>query len=261
MDDTAIRAASETLVGHWMAGTRIDALPESIRPQTRAEGYAVQALLDERSGRPPHGWKIAATSLAGQAHIAVDGPLAGRILRERLVEPGGVVPPGPNHMAVAEIEFAFRIGMTLEPRLAPYRIHDVLAAVASLHLAIEIPDSRYDVFERAGEAQLIADNACAHWFVIGPAVVADWRAMNLAEHVVLGRINGGPPHDGAGRNVLGDPRVALTWLANELSQNGIPLLGGQFVSTGTCLTPMAIAPGDHVRGDFGALGSIEVTIG
>jgi len=261
VNDSAIRAASETLVGHWKAGTRIDALPEAIRPQTRAEGYAIQALLDEPSGRPPYGWKIAATSLAGQAHIAVEGPLAGRILRDRLVEPGGTVPPGPNHMAVAEIEFAFRMGLTLEPRLAPYRIHDVLGAVASLHLAIEIPDSRYEVFEQAGEAQLIADNACAHWFVVGPAVVTDWQAMNLAEHVVIGRVNGGPPNTGAGRNVLGDPRVALTWLANELSQNGVPLRGGQVVSTGTCVTPMGIAPGDHVRGDFGALGSIEVRIG
>jgi 2-keto-4-pentenoate hydratase len=42
-------------------------------------------------------------------------------------------------------------------------------AVASLHPAIEVPDSRYDDFTRVGAAQLIADTACACWFVPGPA--------------------------------------------------------------------------------------------
>ena len=61
--------------------------------------------------------------------------------------------------------------------------------------------------------------------------------------------------------VLGDPRLAVTWLANELSQLGIALAAGQTVSTGTCVVPMAIAPGDEVCGDFGVLGTISVRMG
>jgi 2-keto-4-pentenoate hydratase len=57
--------------------------------------------------------------------------------------------------------------------------------------------------------------------------------------------------------VLGDPRVALTWLANELSSLGIILRAGQVVTTGTCLVPLEIAPGDHVRMNFGVLGRVE----
>lgn len=254
------QAASDILYGHWMGGTRLDALPEAVRPQTRAEGYAIQALLEQRSPSPLFGWKIAATSAAGQKHINVDGPLAGRILRERLIEVGGICPFGTNHMKVAELEFAFRMGRTLEP--APIReVEEVLDAVASLHLAIEIPDSRYDVFEAVGAPQLIADNACANWFVVGPGVPEVWRGMDLAAHEVTGFISDGSPQKGIGSNVLGDPRVALAWLANELSQLGIPLLEGQTVSTGTCVVPMAIAPGDHVHGDFGVLGTIEVWMG
>jgi 2-keto-4-pentenoate hydratase len=260
MDEQARRAASDILYGHWMGGTRLDALPEAVRPASRAEGYAIQALLEERSPAPLFGWKIAATSAAGQAHIAVDGPLAGRILRERLIEVGGRCPFGSNHMKVAELEFAFRMGATLAPRQSAYEIGEVLDAVASLHLAIEIPDSRYEVFERAGAPQLIADNACANFFVVGPAAPDGWRGMDLAAHEVTGLIGEGPPQKGIGSNVLGDPRIALAWLVNELSQHGIALLAGQTVSTGTCVVPMAIAPGDHVRGDFGALGTIEVRI-
>ena len=58
--------------------------------------------------------------------------------------------------------------------------------------------------------------------------------------------------------MLGDPRVALQWLANELSQLGIPLAAGQLVTTGTCLPPMAIKPGDRINGDFGPLGAVSV---
>jgi len=260
MDAQAQREASNVLYGHWMGGTRLDALPERMRPRSRAEGYAVQALLEQRSSAPLFGWKIAATSAAGQAHINVDGPLAGRILQERLIDAGGVCPFGSNHMKVAELEFAFRFGRTLEP--GPVRdAAEVLDAVASLHLAIEIPDSRYDVFERVGAPQLIADNACANYFVVGPAVEADWRGLDLAAHAITGHVGDGQAQHGIGSNVLGDPRIAVTWLANELSQLGIPLLAGQTVSTGTCLVPMAISPGEHVRGDFGVLGTIEVRIG
>ena len=61
---------------------------------------------------------------------------------------------------------------------------------------------------------------------------------------------------GIGRNVLGDPRVALTWLVNELSGLGVPLEEGQIVTTGTAATPSPISPEDKVCADFGCLGSV-----
>ena len=162
MTDPRLQTASDTLWDHWQRGRRMAALPESMRPATRAEGYAIQALLERRSAHPLFGWKIAATSKAGQAHIAVDGPMAGRLLRERVRDDGGEVPFGRNHMRVGEAEFAFRMGRDLAPREAPYGVEDVLAAVATLHPAIEVPDSRFEDFTVVGAAQLIADNACGH---------------------------------------------------------------------------------------------------
>jgi 2-keto-4-pentenoate hydratase len=256
----ARRAASDLLYGHWMKGAQLDELPPGLRPRTRADGYAIQALLEERSSAPLFGWKIAATSGAGQAHIAVDGPLAGRILRERVIAPGDVCALGANQMKVAELEFAFRMAKTLPPRPAPYSLKEVLAAVESLHPAIEIPDSRFKHFERAGAPQLIADNACAHDFLLGKPAICDWRALNLASHPVWGRLNKGPRQPGSGGNVLGDPRVALRWLANELSTYGMTLRAGEIVTTGTCLQPMPIAADDYIQGDFGAIGEIALVV-
>ena len=254
-------SAADIIWDHWQQGRRMGALPADVRPSTRQEGYAIQARLESRSAHPLFGWKIAATSKAGQAHINVDGPLAGRLLRERVFAPGVVVPLGANHMKVAEAEFAFRMAGDLGPRDAPYTVDEVIAAVATLHPSIEIPDSRFDDFTIVGAPQLIADNACAHYFVEGPAAGAEWRSMDLASHAVTGTVSGKPAVHGRGANVLGDPRVALTWLVNELSSLGLTLHAGELVTTGTCIVPPAIAPGDRFEADFGILGRVETRLG
>ena len=179
-----LQAASDFLWRLWSEGRRIDELPAELRPTTRAEGYAVQALVEQRSGKPLFGWKIAATSAAGQAHINVDGPLAGRLLAEKAFSSGAALPFGANHMRVAEAEFAFRMARDLPPRAEPYRTDEVTAAIGTLHPAIEIPDSRYDDFTKVGAAQLIADNGCAHLFVLGEAADESWREIDLVAHPV-----------------------------------------------------------------------------
>ncbi|MEZ5925785.1 MAG: hydratase [Hyphomicrobiaceae bacterium] len=257
----ASTAAHELLYRTWLEGGVIDELPETMRPETRAEGYAIQALVESKSAKPLYGWKIAATSTAGQKHINVDGPLAGRILAERAFVSGATLLFGANRMRVAEPEFAFKMARDLKPRRDAYTVEEVLAAVASLHPAIEIPDSRYAVFTKVGAAQLIADNACAHEFVLGPATTADWRSLDLTQHRVVGRVGTRIEREGKGANVLDDPRLALTWLANELSGLGITLAKGQVVTTGTCMIPLEIEPGDHVSTDFGAIGWVELTVG
>ena len=75
-----IASASQTLHDHWRAGTKLDALDASLRPQNRTDAYAIQAMIEKYSTTHLFGWKIAATSEAGQKHLNVDGPMAGRIL-------------------------------------------------------------------------------------------------------------------------------------------------------------------------------------
>ncbi|MCS3729545.1 2-keto-4-pentenoate hydratase [Bradyrhizobium betae] len=257
LDQDQIAAASRLLVQHWRDGTKLDALERNLRPQSRADGYAIQAALETQSLGKLFGWKIAATSEAGQKHINVAGPLAGRIMSDTLIADGGTASMKGNEMAVGEPEFAFRMGRDLPPRATPYTIDDVLAAVDTLHPAIEIPDSRFADFVGAGEAQLIADNACAHQFVLGKPTTANWRAMDLVEQRPQITLRG-ERYIGHGRSVLGDPRVALAWLANELRGLGITLRAGEVVTTGTCHPPLPIQAGDHFAADFGVLGKVSV---
>lgn len=258
MDTRGMIAASDLLLGAWRSGAVIEALPAGLQPKTRGEAYAVQARVELLSKAPLRGWKIAATSKAGQAHIGVDGPLAGRLIDSMVHADGATLPFGDNRMRVAEAEFVFRMGQDLPPRPEPYTQAEVMAAVAALHLGIEVPDSRYIDFVRVGALQLIADNACAHAFVLGPQAPAHWRDLDLSRHRVTGKVSDRLVREGIGANVLGDPRIALTWLANELSSHGMTLAAGQFVTTGTCMVPLEIEPGDTVTVDFGSLGTVSL---
>lgn len=262
LNSVDLEHASTTLRTAWRDGQVLDALPISCRPATRNDGYKVQAVLEGHSSKPLFGWKIAATSQAGQQHIGVDGPMAGRLLGEQVREGGASITLTNNRMRVAECEFAFSLAKTLPARASAYSVDEVMAAVADLHPAIEIPDSRYVQFETAGAPQLIADNACAHLFVLGKATTCNWRVLDLTSHAVTASVTGSAHalkhHHGVGSNVLGDPRVALAWLANELSSIGVPLQKGQVVTTGTCIVPIAVQAGDHVHVSFGAIGDVAV---
>src|ERR1700722_2108157 len=253
LDPHQIAEASQTLHDHWRAGTKLAGLETRLRPCDHAEGYAIQGAIEKYSTHRIFGWKITATSEAGQKHINVAGPMAGRILPDTLIADGGTASMAGNEMRVAEPEFAFRMAVDLPPRSSPYTVQQVLDAVGTLHPAIEIPDSRFADFVSAGAAQIIADNACAHLFVLGAPCTANWRSLDLVEEKPVITLRG-QQFTGHGKNVLGDPRIALTWLANELSQLGVTLRAGQIVTTGPCHPPLPIQSGDLFEADFGAIG-------
>lgn len=253
--------AARILLSNWRAVTRIAALPEACRPASREDGYAIAAALAVQSGDTVSGWKIAATSEAGQKHINVEGPLAGRILSSRVLAPGATIPLAGNLMRVAEAEFAFVLGTAMPDRGTPYSRDEVMAAVTAMHLTIEVPDSRYEDFTKVGAPSLIADTACASWLAVGPKVDVEWRDIDLASHQVTAFRNGAQAAVGSGKAVLGDPRIALTWLVNEVARHGGGIEAGQFVTTGTCVIPVKIENGDAISVDFGVLGTIAVAIG
>lgn len=242
----------------WTTGEHLASLPELLRPRTLTEGFAAQQRLAERAG-PSYGWKLAATAAAGQAHIGVDAPLPGLLFERFRHAPGDVVPSDGLYMAVAEAEFAFVLGADVEAGASPERLRD---AVAAVHCAIELPESRFADFASAGGPQLLADAACAGRFVLGPEI-AGGVDLDLSTTGTALWINDGEPSTGSGAAVLGDPWAALAWLAETLPFYGVPLSAGSVVTTGTTTVPAPIAAGDTVRatfGDGGALGELTVTL-
>lgn len=255
MERSNIEQAAALLWRTRVERRRIETLPDELRPRTLAEGYAIQDAMVATAAQPVLGWKIAATSKAGQAHIGVTEPLAGRLFADFVLQDGARLPAAALHMKVVEAEFAFRMGRELNPRDRDYDMLEVCDAVAALHLAIEVPDARFERFAEIGPAQIAADDAFASWFVLGPQV-RDWPRLDLPSQKVRLLKNGALAAEGVGANALDDPRIALTWLANHLAMRGIGLKAGDIVTTGTCITPAAIAPGDDVVAEFVGLGQV-----
>ncbi len=144
LDRNEIAAASQTLMTHWRAGTKLGALEPSQRPHDRAEGYAIQAAIEQSSADALFGWKIAATSEAGQKHINVDGPMAGRILSETVIADGGTASMAGNEMRVGEPEFAFR--MATRPAAAITALYGTGSSRRGRHTASGDRDSGFAVF-------------------------------------------------------------------------------------------------------------------
>jgi 2-keto-4-pentenoate hydratase len=257
MQPPAIDRAADILWHARLQQRRLASLPAECRPANLDEGYQIQDRMAARAGRQVAGWKIAATSEAGQRHIGVTEPLAGRLFGGFILDDGAAIPAAPLHMKVAEAEFAFRLGRDLPPRARPYGQEEVVAAAAALHLAIEVPDARFDDFAAVGAPSILADDAYAGWFVLGPEVAA-WRGLDLSRQPVRALRNGQPAGTGHGADALGDPRRALTWLANDRAARGIGLVEGDIVTTGTCVTPVAIASGDRLLVAFPGLGEVSV---
>ena len=260
MDDQSVHQVASFLWKSWQVGATLSEIPDAIRPRSREDGYRVGKRIVELSGQAVVGWKIAATSEAGQKHINVDGPLGGRILSGRLLSPNGSVELGQNIMRVAEAEFAFKFARSLSRRPHIYLQSEVMDAVESLHLSIEIPDSRYRDFTVVGAPSLIADTACASWLMLGPAVQAPWRNIDLSEHAIYVHLNQQKVAEGRGSAALGDPRIALTWLVNEVCRYADGIKANDFVTTGTCVVPVPIKPSDRLLVDYGTLGSMSINI-
>jgi 2-keto-4-pentenoate hydratase len=254
--DQEFRRAAETLWRAWTSGSPLDALAPELRPGTVAEGYAVQRALDELAG-PATGWKIAATSKAGQAHIGADGPLVGRLYESEHRPSGSALSVRTMRMRSAEPEFAFVLASDLNRGRGKLTVEDVLAAVGSMVLAVEVPDSRFVDFKQAGVPSLIADGMCGGHFVTGPSIEG-WRSLDLREQPARVLCNGDERSAGRGANVMGDPRSALAWMANEVLDRGWPLREGDIIITGASAPPIPVQAGDDLEAVFDGLGTVSV---
>ena len=93
MNQAQIDKAAQILWNAWDNGETISELPKDCRPTDRQTAYKIQKEVGKLSRSSQIGWKIAATSVNGQKHIGVPGPLAGRRTDEVASAPGPVLSP------------------------------------------------------------------------------------------------------------------------------------------------------------------------
>ena len=254
---TATQAA-RLLLAVRRGAPRLAALPAELAPQTLAEAYAIQhALLDEL-GSGIAGWKASLSSVEEgicaplAASTVLDAPAYAAMLRPRVM---GFAP------CATEAEVAFRLDRDLPPLAAGahYDRETVCAAVASAHAVIEVISSRYLDEATVPHFGRVADSYMNLLLVVGPSC-PDWRKLQVDTLPLEVRVDGIPVHQGRGGHPLGDPLLALVWLANHLSQLGRGLRGGEIITTGSCSGAQNVRPGQTVSAYFTGLGTSVVQL-
>ncbi len=254
--------AADLLLESRLRKKRWERLPEECRPQTPAEGYAVQDLLVERLiskyGGHPVGYKIACTNKSAQELVGLNEPFYGRLLSASVYRSPARVAAENFFMRVIEPEFGFEMKADLPPDGVPFHPEVVAAAVGAVLPAIEIVDSRYTDWTSMDGPSLIADNGCHGAWVQGESH-QDWKAFDLPALEVRLIANDVVVREGRGDMIMGHPLNALTWLANWLGRLGPGLKAGDLISTGTCAEIYHAEAGERIRAEFGPVGTIELT--
>ena len=259
MEPDSIERAADTLAAAWREHERIDALPEDCRPATAQEGFVIQQALNGRLGYRTAGWKLAHSSRPAMARIGVTTPPPGRLFAQTVKDTPAVYGPHELHAPKLEPEFAFLLARDLAAGDGPCTEDQAAAAVASLHLAIEIADSRYLDPKAAGIPSAIADNMGTGGFVVGPAV-ADWRDADLRSGPVRLLVDGEVVAEQMAADDRCDPLWVLAEAATNLARHDETLCAGYYISTGSQVTPHPVPLGHAVVADFGDLGEVQVNL-
>ena len=254
--DASVAEVAEHMLTARRSGRSTRVLAQQFPDLSRERAYEIQRQeLVEQGEDAQVGWKIGWSRVL-DPRTPVD-PVFGYVLRSDVFESGDPVAADRfvNGSTGVEAEVAIWIDRDL-PGPSHTR-EDVEAAVGKVAPAIEFVSSR--VPSPHPHEHAIVDNVYHAGVVLGGAV--DMSSVDFSTERGRITINGEEKAQGTTRSIMGrDPLEAVLWLANELPKYGRQLSAGQFVVTGTVLTPPPAVAGDHATVTFSTLGSVEIDI-
>ena len=220
--------------------------------------YKVQELLLEEqlsAGARISGWKIGLTSTAVQEQLGVAQPDFGVLLEHRGYLGGAVISCGGLLQPRIEAEIGFVLGSDLPDREVDEA--DVMNATDFVCAVLEIPDSRIQDWDIA-ITDTVADNASSGLYVVGSQrrplkdcdVVATKMTLWRDDKVVS---------EGNGAACLGNPVMAVVWLANMLQSFGKTLRAGDLILSGALGPMVPVEDGARFRAELTGIGDVAVS--
>ncbi|BBH67430.1 2-keto-4-pentenoate hydratase [Actinoplanes sp. OR16] len=252
MNDDDLRVIADRLLA---AERNREPVPPIVREWpdlTAADAYEIQLFNIRRRTAPIVGHKVGLSSKAMQEMMGVDEPDYGHLLADMRLSEDEPVDAGRYCHPRVEIEVAFLLGADLPGEDCTER--DVLDATAAFAPSIELIDSRIEDW-RISLADTIADNASSAGFVVGAGRVErdDVRGIDATLHR-----NGEIIAQGRSDAVLGDPVIAVAWLARTVATFGVRLRAGHLILPGACARAVDAHPGDEFLATFDGLGSVRL---
>jgi 2-keto-4-pentenoate hydratase len=256
MDTGKIAAFAEALFNAERGRKPVPPLTEADPSITVDDAYAIQLANVKRAlamGHVISGKKIGLTSPGIQKQLGVNEPDYGHLFaamdcKDGRISAGDLIQPK------IEGEIAF----VLKADLAGGRVSrdDVLKATDYVSAAFEIVDSRVADW-KIKLADTISDNASSGRYVLGSAKLGLGDLDLPAVTMKLYKNGGEPVGEGTGAAVLGDPCLAVAWLANRLWTYGVTLKAGEVILSGAFSAAPPAKRGDVFTAEFSSFGRVE----
>jgi 2-oxo-3-hexenedioate decarboxylase len=258
-DSELPRQLAERLAAAVRDRTKLSPLTESypdLDDETayRAQWNGIRSRLE--SGEVLVGAKLGLTSKIKQQVMHVDSPIYGWVTSGMLTDHGEPIELSELIQPRAEPEIAFLLGRDLP---APATVTSVLAATEAIFAGIDVLDSRYADY-RFTRPDVIADNASAGRFLLGPLAVPPTALVDLALIGCVLRVDGDVVATAAGAATMGHPAAAVAWLVNQLARRGQSLTAGMLIFSGGLTEPVTLRRGGSVTAEFDGLGAIELAV-
>jgi 2-keto-4-pentenoate hydratase len=244
VDASDISKAADDLYRAQRVRRPIPPLTTTYGAITVDDAYQIQlANIAKRlaEGATVTGHKVGLSAKAMQRMLGVNEPDYGHLL--------------DTMFAFENAEVAFVLKARLEgPGVS---VADAIRATDFVLPAIEVVDSRIADWKIA-LADTIADNASSGMVVLGgsPSRLDDLDIRLIGASL---QCNGRVREVGASGAVLGNPAVAVAWLANKVAGFGVALEPGHVIMPGSCTRMIPVCPGDVVRAEFDRLGYVSLS--
>jgi 2-oxo-hept-3-ene-1,7-dioate hydratase len=224
-----------------------------------AGAYAIASAVNAlkiASGQVVKGHKIGLTSQVTRDLAGCEGPDFGTLFDDMLIPEDSTVSCSRFNAGMAvEIEIAFVLGSSLRgPHVTAV---DVMRATDFVLPAIEIVDRRYS---RRGPGPLIVDSVADGAWCGGVVLGSTPRELNQIDVRSVGgtlTINGQPRAQGVSSAVMGNPVLAVVWLANKLAEFGVTMEEGHIVMSGSFTTLVRVSADDSIAASFDDLGDVR----
>jgi len=240
--------AAQLLLRARRTNIPLEDLPMELRPADVAAGYAIQRMAVRLRGQEIAGYKVGLTNVRAQRATGATEPIVGRLaIADVRRSPARLV---VAERRIVEAEVIFEVAHDLPVRQAPFTSAEVAEVLGTACAGIEVCASRF-TGDDLSIAHLVADNSNAEFLVVGEPLPASAMARLADLPVTLSR-RGQDPVPGSTANVLGQPLISVTWLANWLAQQGEGLKRGQLIASGSCTGMNEAATDDLVVARFGS---------
>ena len=237
----------------------ISAVTEKYPDISIPDAYAVQfqnirKRLDR--GKRVVGKKIGLTSKGMQTLLGVFEADYGHILDTMVIDEGDKISFEKHKLLQPKVEGELAFILKEDLKGPGISVADVYRATLGVVGAIEVVDSRIRDWKIKIQ-DTIADNASSAYVVLGSRML-DLSRIDLKYTGMVLEKNGEMINTGAGAAVMGNPALAVAWLANKLSEFDIYLEAGEIILAGALTAACDVKPGDFARVTFDRLGDISV---